>query len=101
VTAPRRQNRFGLAPGKLPWVALLCLALVTLLAFVQVAHFHTNDADSSTCTLCVTMQTVVPAAVMTAAILVVSLGRATKSALVPAPIRRSVARHRIRPPPAR
>lgn len=102
MTAPRRQSRTGFrfAPGKRTWVALLCLVLLSLLAFVQVAHFHTNDADSGTCTLCVTMHSLLPEAVAATLVVLMALGATATPAPVRVARRRPEARRFIRPPPS-
>jgi hypothetical protein len=81
-------------------VALLCLALLTLLTVVQVAHIHTLDADADHCQLCIAMHSAAPVAVMAAAVVLVRIGR--PEPLVEA---RAVVRHwhpklYTRPPPA-
>lgn len=99
MTASQRQHRFGLTPGKRPWVAILCLALLVLLAFVQVAHFHASDADAGRCTLCVTMHTLLPEAVAAAIIVLLSLRISAHQVPARVPVRRPDARRFIRPPP--
>jgi hypothetical protein len=51
-------------------VVLLCLALLALLAFVQVAHVH-SDTDADHCSLCIVLHTT--AAPVAAAVLVIVL----------------------------
>jgi hypothetical protein len=80
--------------------ALLCLALLALLAVVQVAHVHALDTDANHCQLCIAMHSAAPVAVMAAAVVLIRIGRPTP--LVEA---RSVVRHwhpklYTRPPPA-
>ena len=91
----RRQPRaFGAA-------ALLCLALLALLAVVQVAHMHPIDKDAGHCPLCIAMQTAAPVAVAAAVVVMVRVW-------APAPVyeaRAVVCRHWdpklfTRPPPA-
>lgn len=55
-------------------MAVVCLLLVALLSVVQVTHFHTNQNDAYHCALCITMHTVVPAAVLVTAIVMVRMG---------------------------
>lgn len=102
MTAQRRQDRngFGIVSDKSVWIAMLCLVLVSLLAFVQVAHFHTNDTDAGTCTLCVTMHSLLPEAVAATLVVLVSLGQSAKPAPVRVVLRRHDTRRFIRPPPA-
>jgi len=89
----RKPRAFGAA-------ALLCLALLALLAVVQVAHIHPLDSDPDSCSLCIAMHSAAPVAVMAAVIVLVRIG-------TPAPFveARSVIRHwhpklYTRPPPA-
>ncbi len=54
-------------------VVVLCLALLALLAFVQVAHVHSVQTDADHCSLCIVLHTAaVPAAAAVLAILLVS-----------------------------
>ena len=86
--------------GFVPVVAVLCLLLVALIAFAQVAHTHTNQNDADHCTVCVILHTVVPAALAVAAIVLVPLGRPNQ-VLKPAAIAgRRVSSFFIRPPPS-
>ena len=80
--------------------AVLCLALLALLAVVQVAHIHPLDQDADHCSLCIAMHSAAPVAVMAAAVVLVRIGD-------PAPVAeaRAVLRHwhpklYTRPPPA-
>jgi len=54
--------------------AVLCLLLLALLAFVQVAHVHQTASDADHCQLCVVLHTVVPAAIAAAVIILVQIG---------------------------
>jgi hypothetical protein len=78
----------------------LCLALLAMLAVVQVAHMHPLDQDADHCSLCIAMHSAAPVAVMAAAVVLVRMG-------TPAPVveARAVVRHwnpklYTRPPPA-
>ena len=87
-------------PGALPLVTVVCLALLALLATVQVAHMHPIGNDADHCTLCIVMHTAAPVAVTAAVIVLVQIER---SAQVFAP--QTVIRHWhpklfTRPPPA-
>jgi hypothetical protein len=53
---------------------VVCLVLMALLAVVQVAHFHSNPNDASTCALCVAMHSASPVGVTAASIILVQLG---------------------------
>jgi hypothetical protein len=65
-----RQQR-GVGASKL-WAVrtstLICLLLLTLLTFVQVAHVHPVAADADRCPICVVMHSAAPVAVVAAAI---------------------------------
>ncbi|MFC5863847.1 hypothetical protein ACFPT7_16180 [Acidicapsa dinghuensis] len=50
---------------------IACLLLLTLLAFVQVAHVHPTAADADHCPICVVMHSAAPVAAVAAAIIVV------------------------------
>jgi hypothetical protein len=95
-----RRTRLA-TPGFLPVVAVLCLLLLALVAFAQVAHTHSNPSDSDHCAVCVVLHTVVPAALAFAAIILIPLGRSNQI-LKPAAIahRRRTSSFFIRPPPA-
>ena len=89
----RKPRAFGAA-------AFLCLALLALLAVVQVAHMHPLDRDADHCSLCIAMHSAAPVAVMAAAVVLVRMGS-------PAPVveARVVVRHwhpklYTRPPPS-
>jgi hypothetical protein len=78
---------------------LLCLALLALLAVVQVAHMHPLDTDADHCSLCIAMHSAAPVAVMAAAVVLVRIG--TRAPVVEA---HAVVRHWhpklfTRPPP--
>ena len=80
--------------------ALLCLALLTLLALAQVAHMHPFEQDADHCQLCIAMHTAAPVAVVEMVVVLVPMG-------VPAPVFEplTVVKHRhpklyTRPPPA-
>lgn len=88
-----RINGFG-------WRAVLCLVLVALLAFVQVAHFHITETDLDHCPLCLVLQTAAPVAMAAALILLVEISRRTPRYERVAAISRSCSRQFIRPPPA-
>lgn len=57
-------------------VAVVCLALLALLTFVQVAHTHPLNTDTDHCPLCVVMHSASPVAVTAALILLVSVALA-------------------------
>ena len=82
-------------------VVLVCLALLALLTFIQVAHVHSVNTDADHCPICVVLHTAAPVAVAAAIILLVEMW-----AFVPQiearPIRlRGQRQLFIRPPPSR
>jgi hypothetical protein len=66
-TSPRRRA-FAVA------AAVLCLGLLVFLSVVQVAHVHPTATDADHCQLCIVLHTAAPAAVATAAVILVQLG---------------------------
>jgi TRAP-type C4-dicarboxylate transport system permease small subunit len=52
-------------------VVLVCLALLALLTFIQVAHVHSVDTDADHCPLCIALHTAAPVAVAAAIIILV------------------------------
>ena len=51
----------------------MCLALLALLTFVQVAHIHAVESDADHCPLCIAMQSAAPVAAIAAAIVLVQI----------------------------
>jgi hypothetical protein len=81
-------------------VALVCVALLALLAFVQATHLHSNQTDADQCPVCVVMHSAAPVTVAAAVVVVVPLGAHTPQA-EPRPIsQRPQSSLFIRPPPA-
>lgn len=62
----------------LPVATVVCLVLMALLAFAQVAHLHANSSDADHCPLCVVMHSAVPATQVAAAIVLVQVESATQ-----------------------
>lgn len=82
-------------------VVLVCLALLALLTFVQVAHVHSANTDADHCPICVVLHTAAPLAVAAAIIVLVEM-RAFVSQIEVRPIRlRGQRQLFIRPPPSR
>ena len=52
---------------------LVCLALLALLTFVQVAHIHAVESDADHCPLCIAMQSAAPVAAIAAVIVLVQI----------------------------
>ena len=80
----RRSER---GPWALRATSLICLLLLTLLTFVQVAHVHPAATDADRCPICVVMHSAAPVAVVAAAIVFVRA-----SVPVPVPVLPTVVR---------
>jgi hypothetical protein len=98
IKLQKQRDAFRIKPSALAGM-LLCLALLTLLTVVQVAHVHSVDTDADHCPLCIVLHTAAPVAAAAAMILLVQVKTA-------APIfeMRAVTRHWhpqlfTRPPP--
>lgn len=88
----RKPRAFGAA-------SFLCLALMALLAVVQVAHLHPLDRDADHCSLCITMHSAAPVAVMAAAVVLVRIGSPAPVAEARAAVRHWYPQLYTRPPP--
>ena len=78
----------------------MCLILLALLTFVQVAHTHAVESNADHCQLCIALHSAAPVAVMAAVVVLIRIG--AQAPLVEA---RPVARHwhpklYTRPPPS-
>jgi hypothetical protein len=86
-----------------PWAmratSLVCLLLLTLLAFVQVAHVHPAATDADHCPICVVMHSAAPVAVVAAAIVFVRASAPVPVPVVPSVVRRWHCTLFNRPPP--
>lgn len=81
-------------------VVLVCLALLALLTFIQVAHVHSVNTDADHCPICVVLHTAAPLAVAAAIIVLVEM-RALVAQVEVRPIRSHDHRQLfIRPPPS-
>jgi hypothetical protein len=84
----KRQSEYA-ARG--PWAvratSLVCLMLLSLLTFVQVAHVHPAATDADHCSICVVMHSAAPVAVIAPPIVFTS-----GTAPVPVPLVHSVVR---------
>ena len=58
-------------PAAYAVVVLVCVALLVLLTFMQVAHVHSVNTDADHCPLCVALHTAAPLAVAAAIIVLV------------------------------
>jgi TRAP-type C4-dicarboxylate transport system permease small subunit len=54
-------------------LVLVCLCLLALLTFIQVAHVHSVNTDADHCPLCVALHTAAPLAVAAAIIILVEM----------------------------
>lgn len=91
----------GARPKTQAAIIVLCLTLLALLAFVQVAHVHSVNTDADHCSLCIVLHAA--AAPVTAAVLVIVL--VLFEAVVPAATIRPLgilwhSQFYIRPPPS-
>jgi hypothetical protein len=85
--ANRRKRWSECGPWAVRATTLVCLLLLTLLTFVQVAHVHPAATDADHCPICVVMHSAAPVAAVAAAIVFVRA-----SAPVPVPVLHSVVR---------
>ena len=83
----------------LPVAAVVCLALMALIAVAQVAHLHPNQTDADHCPLCIVMHSAAPTAAAAAVIVIVQLGASAPLAEPIAVARQPQTRLFIRPPP--
>lgn len=69
----RQQKRWFIGRDAGVWrvTTLVCLLLLILLAFVQVAHFHPAATAADHCPICVVMHSAAPVAAVAAAIVMV------------------------------
>lgn len=93
------RSRFRAKPSAFA-VMLICVALLALLAFVQVAHVHAVSTDADNCPLCIVLHSATPVAVAAAIIILVQVETAA-----PVLEMRAVTRHWhpqlfTRPPPS-
>ncbi|MDE3163362.1 MAG: hypothetical protein KGL64_08890 [Acidobacteriota bacterium] len=57
--------------------AVLCLALVVLVSFAQVAHIHSTATDQDHCPLCIVLHSAVPMATAVAVLLLMQIAERT------------------------
>lgn len=82
--------------------ACLCLMLLALLTFAQVAHFHEYQSDADHCPLCIVIHSAAPITALAApAIVVVPMGSPDPVAEARPVVRNWHPSLFIRPPPAR
>jgi len=75
-----RRDRCG--RSKACVVVFVCLALLAVLTFIQVAHVHSVNTDADHCPLCIVLHTAAPVAVAAAIIVLVELEVFTPVAVV-------------------
>ena len=97
---PDIHSRRRRGPRAFGATALLCLALLAMVAVVQVAHIHPLDSDADHCSLCIAMHSAAPVTIAAAVVVLVRIG--TPEPVVEA---RTLVRHWhpklfTRPPPA-
>lgn len=78
---------------------LVCLALLALLTFVQVAHIHAVESDADHCPLCIAMQSAAPVAAIAAVIVLVQIQAAAPVYRVCPVVRHWHPKLFTRPPP--
>jgi hypothetical protein len=81
-------------------VALVCVALLALLSFVQVTHLHSDQTDADQCPLCVVMHSAAPVAVATPTVVLVPVGAPAPQAEPVSVTQKPQTSLFIRPPPA-
>lgn len=81
-------------------IAGLCLALLAMLAFAQVAHQHANQTDADHCQLCIVMHTAAPAVAAAAIVTIIQFEPLAPAAEPLLPLQKRQIRLFIRPPPA-
>ncbi len=78
VSIPRRsESRFAGGSRTLTACALLCLALLVLVSFVQVAHIHSTATDQDHCPLCIVLHSAVPIAAAAAVLILTHIAERT------------------------
>ena len=80
-------------------MTLLCLALMVLLAVVQVAHVHPLQSDADHCPLCIVLHTLAPVSVTAAIVILVQMGTPAPMAEVQWVVRPWFSLLLTRPPP--
>ncbi|MFY9853882.1 MAG: hypothetical protein WAK26_08415 [Terracidiphilus sp.] len=80
--------------------ALLCLALLAMVAVVQVAHIHAVDSDADHCSLCIAMHSAAPVAIAAALVVLVRVGTPEPVVEARAVVRYWHPKLFTRPPPA-
>ncbi|MGB6743926.1 MAG: hypothetical protein WBE38_09715 [Terracidiphilus sp.] len=81
-------------------VALVCVALLAIMAFVQVTHLHSNQTDADQCPVCVVMHSAAPVTVAAVVVVLVPLGEYAPQAEPQSVTHKPQSSLFIRPPPA-
>lgn len=79
---------------------IVCLALLALLTFIQVAHVHSVNTDADHCPICVVLHTAAPLAVAATLIILVEMRAFTPLVEVRSIRSRCQRQLFIRPPPS-
>ncbi len=95
---PDQSTRF-VTPRKVVVMTLLCLALMVLLAVVQVVHVHPLLSDADHCPLCIVLHTLAPVSLTPAIVILVQMGTLVRVAEVRWVVRPWFSRLLTRPPP--
>jgi hypothetical protein len=79
---------------------VVCLVLLALLTFVQVAHVHPNEAAADHCPLCIVLHSVVPVVVAAVIVVLIRVGFSAPVLVMPEAVQPSWHPSLfIRPPP--
>lgn len=89
----RMPHAFGAA-------ALVSLALLAMLIFVQVAHTHEVDSDADHCQVCIAMHSAAPVAIVADLVVFVAVGRRDPVAVERVAVRHWSPKLFTRPPPS-
>jgi len=94
----RRQSRREQTNSRA--AVLVCLILLALLTFVQVAHVHDFDSNADQCPLCIAMHSAAPVVAIVAAIVLIEIATANQVVKVRAVVRPWHPTLFNRPPPS-
>lgn len=72
---PNRSRKLFTMPRTGTAMAAVCIVLLALMAFVQVAHVHPVASDTDNCPLCIVLHSAAPVTAAVAAIIFVTLGK--------------------------
>ena len=94
----RRRDSGRRVPAAL--VCVVLLALLSLLAFAQVTHLHSNQAAADQCPLCIVMHSAAPVRAAAVVVVLVPLGASSLQAEPVSATQKPQSSLLIRPPPA-